>query len=187
MFLESDYTNDDRIRRKAYPVDNPLQAKRSSGYRNPSLPQNSVGVQLLPELKRGGRRMSFHPELQDLRSWFWETVMQNTLLWTGYKSVNINDTAFLRQPVSQINEVIPDETKRDEGTYQRTFFYILTNLILGLLPKMHVIACFPCHFHRSKTFRRRVRQRRLRHTWCQTYSSLLCRIWTGLPFHFYGW
>jgi len=41
----NDDKNDDRIRRKAYNLDNPVQAKRSSGYRNPSIPQNSVGVQ----------------------------------------------------------------------------------------------------------------------------------------------
>ena len=33
MLLESDYNNDDKICRKAYHVDNPVQAKRSSGYR----------------------------------------------------------------------------------------------------------------------------------------------------------
>ena len=31
MFLENDDKNDDRIRRKAYNLDNPVQAKRSSG------------------------------------------------------------------------------------------------------------------------------------------------------------
>ena len=48
MFLESDYKNDDRIRRKAYHVDNPVQAKRSSGWKGILFPSPTpLGVELL--------------------------------------------------------------------------------------------------------------------------------------------
>jgi len=52
MLLGIDYNNCDAIRRKAYNVDNPVQAKRSSGWKNVSyLPATPLGV----ELRRSSR------------------------------------------------------------------------------------------------------------------------------------
>ena len=48
MQLENDFKNQDSIRRKAYHVDNPVQAKRSSGEKDLShLPTTPLGVELL--------------------------------------------------------------------------------------------------------------------------------------------
>ena len=63
MQLESSFKSQDSIHRKAYKVDNPLQAKRSSGGKTAlSFPQlrqelNSFGV-------KGERSVSPYPELR---------------------------------------------------------------------------------------------------------------------------
>ena len=63
MQLENNFKKQNNIRQKAYKVDNPLQAKRSSGYEKITpLLTNSEGVQLLTELWEGER--AFSPELR---------------------------------------------------------------------------------------------------------------------------
>jgi len=61
MLLERDFKNQvSRIRRKAYNIDSPVQAKRSSGlWMPPHTTQNSVGVQ--PATGLIGGVLSFTP------------------------------------------------------------------------------------------------------------------------------
>ena len=56
IIIGSDEKNDDRIRRKAYHVDNPVQAERSSGWKDiPHYPSTPSGVELLrSSYERGG-------------------------------------------------------------------------------------------------------------------------------------
>ena len=97
MFLESNYKNDDRIRLPAYPVNNPVQAKRSSGWKDILLPSPTpVGVELLRSSE--GDRGFYTPCCASLARGYPYSrpavlILKNGhakyLLGTGYKSVKV--------------------------------------------------------------------------------------------------
>jgi len=64
MLLGIDFNNCVSVRRKAYDVDNPVQAQRSSGWKNVSyLPATPLGVELRRSSRVGGGIFTY-PELR---------------------------------------------------------------------------------------------------------------------------